>query len=90
MVAATPIHLSGRPRPVSVTISIGVASFPEDGLTAAEVLACADERLYAAKAGGRDRVVGPPRATARPADQREDEDSEEIPTSVGPVVPPDP
>lgn len=63
VVAATPIHLSGRPRPVSVTISIGVASFPEDGMTAAQVLACADERLYEAKAGGRDRVVGPPRAT---------------------------
>jgi diguanylate cyclase (GGDEF)-like protein len=89
VVAATPIHLSGRPRPVSVTISIGVASFPEDGLTAAQMLACADERLYEAKEGGRDRVVGPPRATARPAGQRGDEDSEEILTSVGPVVPPD-
>jgi len=73
VVAATPIHLTGRARPVSVTISIGVASFPEDGLTAAQVLACADSRLYEAKAGGRDRVVGPPRATARPAEQREEE-----------------
>jgi len=73
VVAATPIHLAGRPRPVSVTISIGVASFPEDGLTAAEVLACADRRLYEAKEGGRDRVVGPPRATARPVEQREEE-----------------
>ncbi len=74
VVAATPIHLSGRARPVSVTISIGVASFPEDGLTAAQVLACADRRLYEAKEGGRDRVVGPPRATARPADQQEEDD----------------
>lgn len=79
VVAATPIHLSGRPRPVSVTISIGVASFPEDGLTAAEVLACADRRLYEAKEGGRDRVVGPPRATARPADQRGDEEEPPLP-----------
>jgi two-component system cell cycle response regulator len=89
VVAATPIHLSGRPRPVSVTISIGVASFPEDGVAAAEVLACADRRLYDAKEGGRDRVVGPPRATARPAGQRGDEDSQEILTSVGPIIPPD-
>jgi len=88
VVAATPIHLSGRLRPVSVTISIGVASFPEDGLTAVEVLACADRRLYEAKEGGRDRVVGPPRATARPADQRGDEDSQESLTSMEPAVPP--
>ena len=89
VVAATPIHLTGRARPVSVTISIGVASFPEDGITAQTILGCADARLYQAKEAGRDRVVGPPRATARPADQREGEDSEEILTSVGPLVPPD-
>lgn len=93
IIAATPIHLSGRARPVSVTISIGVASFPEDGLAALEVLACADGRLYEAKAQGRDRVVGPARATARTAaaylrEDRED-DSPEILTSVGPIVPPD-
>jgi diguanylate cyclase (GGDEF)-like protein len=89
IIVATPIHLRGRARPVSVTISIGVSSFPEDGLAAAEVLACADARLYEAKAQGRDRVVGPPRAVARTAmDQRED-DSPEILTSVGPIVPPD-
>jgi diguanylate cyclase (GGDEF)-like protein len=84
VVAATPIHLSGRLRPVSVTISIGVACFPEDGLTAEQVLACADERLYEAKEGGRDRVVGPPRATARPADQRGDEEEEPAPPAPHP------
>ena len=83
VVAATPIHLSGRARPVSVTISIGVSSFPEDGLTAAQVLACADERLYEAKEGGRDRVVGPPRAIARPVDQRGEE--EEKPSPPAPL-----
>jgi diguanylate cyclase (GGDEF)-like protein len=92
IIVATPIHLPGRARPVSVTISIGVSSFPEDGLTAAEVLRCADQRLYEAKAQGRDRVVGPPRATARSAaalrDHGED-DAPEILTSVGPIVPPD-
>ena len=82
VVSATPIHLSGRVRPVSVTISIGVASFPEDGITAAQMLACADERLYEAKDGGRDRVVGPPRATARPLDQREDEEEPSPPAPL--------
>jgi diguanylate cyclase (GGDEF)-like protein len=69
-VAATPIHLPGQRRPVSLTVSIGVASWPEDGDSPAGVLACADRRLYEAKAEGRDRVVGPPRAVARPAEER--------------------
>lgn len=93
IIVATPIHLRGRARPVSVTISIGVSSFPEDGLAAAEVLACADGRLYEAKAQGRDRVVGPARAVARTAAEslRQDgeDDGPEILTSVGPIVPPD-
>lgn len=59
VLAVKPIHLPNRPRPVSVTVSIGVAIFPEDGRTPAEVLRCADQRLYQAKAQGRDRVVGP-------------------------------
>ncbi|GFO56014.1 GGDEF domain-containing protein [Geomonas sp. Red276] len=39
-----------------ITISAGVASFPEDGETAAQLLAAADSALYRAKKGGRDRV----------------------------------
>lgn len=69
-IAATPIHLPGQRRPVSLTVSIGVASWPEDGESPADVLACADRRLYEAKESGRDRVVGPPRAMARPAEER--------------------
>ena len=58
-----------------MTISIGVAAFPEDGLTGPEVLACADRRLYEAKEAGRDRVVGPPRAVAlQPKDSKDTED----------------
>jgi diguanylate cyclase (GGDEF)-like protein len=39
------------------TISIGVVSMiPDDGMKAAEFIAKADKRLYAAKAGGRNRV----------------------------------
>lgn len=42
---------------VGVTVSMGVASFPGDGATSHEVLNNADTALYAAKNGGRDRVV---------------------------------
>ncbi|MET0388853.1 MAG: diguanylate cyclase [Polyangiales bacterium] len=40
-----------------VTISIGVALFPQHGITSEELLRSADAALYAAKRGGRDRVV---------------------------------
>lgn len=39
-----------------ITASFGVASFPDDGSTADELLATADNALYAAKAAGRNRV----------------------------------
>jgi diguanylate cyclase (GGDEF)-like protein len=39
----------------AVTVSAGVASFPDHGRTAAEVMRAADGALYAAKRGGRDR-----------------------------------
>jgi diguanylate cyclase (GGDEF)-like protein len=39
-----------------ITISIGVASFPNDGNTPEAVLKVADEALYRAKEGGRNRV----------------------------------
>ena len=39
------------------TVSIGVASFPDDGTTASGLIRAADERLYRAKAAGRNRVV---------------------------------
>jgi diguanylate cyclase (GGDEF)-like protein len=45
-----------------VTISIGVAEYPEHGYTADAVISRADEALYEAKRGGRNRVV---RATAK-------------------------
>jgi diguanylate cyclase (GGDEF)-like protein len=51
---ATP--MPGSP-PVTISLSIGVASFPEDGLTPETIFAVADERHYAAKRGGRQRLV---------------------------------
>ncbi len=41
----------------SITVSLGVATYPEHALGRAALLKRADEALYAAKHGGRDRVV---------------------------------
>jgi len=41
----------------SVTVSIGVAAFPDHAQEAEALLRCADEALYKAKEAGRDRVV---------------------------------
>ena len=41
----------------SVTVSVGVAMFPEHGATGRDVLRAADDAMYLAKAQGRNRVV---------------------------------
>ncbi|GAA2610204.1 hypothetical protein GCM10010399_46250 [Dactylosporangium fulvum] len=48
------------PRRIPVTVSIGIAVYPDHGSTGQAVLEAADDALYAAKAGGRDtfRVAG--------------------------------
>jgi diguanylate cyclase (GGDEF)-like protein len=40
-----------------ITLSAGVACFPEHGITSAQILQAADQALYSAKKQGRDRVV---------------------------------
>jgi two-component system cell cycle response regulator len=56
--------------PVPVTASIGVAAFPAAGADGRSVVAAADEALYAAKSGGRNRVVaaGDPGSIVAPGD----------------------
>jgi diguanylate cyclase (GGDEF)-like protein len=47
-----------RPDGQCITVSIGVATTPEDGDTFASLLCAADQRLYNAKKDGRDNVHG--------------------------------
>ncbi len=56
-------HAGGKP----ITISIGVAAFPEDADNPTDLIRRADEALYAAKRTGRNRVVvySPEIATAQ-------------------------
>jgi diguanylate cyclase (GGDEF)-like protein len=43
--------------PDRVTVSVGVAGYPEEGATAADLLRTADTRMYLAKRAGKNRVV---------------------------------
>jgi diguanylate cyclase (GGDEF)-like protein len=54
-VEVMPIHI--QQSLINVTISVGVALFPEHGRSAEELLAAADAALYEAKDSGRNRVV---------------------------------
>ncbi|MBO0870064.1 MAG: diguanylate cyclase, partial [Micromonosporaceae bacterium] len=47
-------HSSAVPLRIPITVSIGVAVFPDHGGTGSAVIEAADEALYAAKAAGRD------------------------------------
>lgn len=53
---ATPLHYEDRSL-APLTLSFGVAAYPEHGKTAEEVLHAADAALYRAKREGRNRVV---------------------------------
>ncbi|WP_207921356.1 diguanylate cyclase [Micromonospora sp. KC721] len=66
---------------IPVTVSIGIAVYPDHAGTGQQVLDAADEALYAAKAAGRDgyRVAGP----------RVSAPTEEIPVPAGPASPED-
>ena len=50
--------------PLDITVSIGIATYGQDGKTPLDLLHCADQRLYAAKRNGRNRIEisSPPRA----------------------------
>lgn len=48
------IHDGGR---IAITISLGIASFPEDGDSSVDLLIAADDRLYKAKKEGKNRII---------------------------------
>jgi diguanylate cyclase (GGDEF)-like protein len=60
LLASVPIDLPTGGKQVHITISAGIASFPEDGADAADLFAVADERMFQAKGEGRNRVVARP------------------------------
>jgi two-component system cell cycle response regulator len=60
LVASTPMELPTRGEKVQVTISAGLATFPQDGEDALDLYASADLRMFQAKKEGRNRVVASP------------------------------
>ncbi len=69
-VAALEVRFLGRPLP-ALTLSMGVAVFPDDGATAVALLGASDVALYRAKQGGRDRVEMVPASDDRSAGARD-------------------
>jgi len=57
LIANSPMTLGPRKEDVRVTISAGLACFPDDGNDAAELFTLADERMFQAKREGRNRIV---------------------------------
>jgi len=87
VIAAKPIRLQSRSKPASVTVSVGVAAWPDDGQSAEEVLRCADQRLYLAKQQGRDRVIGPAGRLRSPQEIADEQGEAAETVSLKPVVP---
>jgi diguanylate cyclase (GGDEF)-like protein len=56
-VASYPFATRTGQKPASVTVSIGIATAPENGADPAELIGAADAALYHAKDAGRNRVV---------------------------------
>ena len=56
-IAATGTKIPGLDKPLRVTISGGVATFPADGETTTDLLNAADQALYRAKSEGRNKIL---------------------------------
>ena len=56
-IGGTPFVTDMVPEPLNVTVSVGVASYPEAGLDAATIFKAADLAMYTAKSQGKNRVV---------------------------------
>ncbi len=51
------LHVRAQGQLVPVTISLGIAAFPQDGNSLEKLVSCADKALYEAKKNGRNRTV---------------------------------
>ena len=56
-IANAPIHPSRTGKSITITVSAGLAGFPDDGTKQEDLLAVADARLFKAKDAGRNRIV---------------------------------
>ena len=63
-VEKNPLTLAGMLRPLHVSVSLGVASFPADAINAPDLVAAADRGLYHAKRTGKNRVCHAPSGAA--------------------------
>lgn len=59
IVGDTPMNIPGSRVPANVTISVGIASWPDHGEEITRLLDRADDRMYEAKLAGRNRVKSP-------------------------------
>jgi diguanylate cyclase (GGDEF)-like protein len=62
----TPFVVPGQAEPLQMTISGGVATYPQDGQTFTELIAVADAGLYHAKENGRNQVFASRPVELRP------------------------
>jgi len=62
----TPFVVPGQAEPVQVTMSGGVATYPQDGQAFSELIAVADAGLYHAKENGRNQVFASRTVELRP------------------------
>jgi diguanylate cyclase (GGDEF)-like protein len=63
-VKALRVAVESSPKELSVTISLGVAAFPDDAMTKIGLIDMADGALYQSKKGGRDQVTAAKPAAA--------------------------
>ncbi|HEX5689046.1 MAG TPA: GGDEF domain-containing protein, partial [Roseiflexaceae bacterium] len=56
-IEATRFDVPGQEAPIQVTMSLGLARFPQDAATQTELIAASDVAVYQAKHQGRNRVV---------------------------------
>jgi diguanylate cyclase (GGDEF)-like protein len=53
------MHTLVRDGPVTVSVSIGLVAWPDDGATLDQLMNAVDDAMYASKRRGKNRIVGP-------------------------------